>query len=63
MNPPISFFRGAHPVMSCADAQAWEKKFFGDDDAKEWAAMTRAGRDLGAAVLCSAARATTVVTP
>jgi ADP-dependent NAD(P)H-hydrate dehydratase / NAD(P)H-hydrate epimerase len=40
----------AHPILSCADAQAWEKQLFGGDDTKEWIAMSAAGRALGAAV-------------
>ncbi len=42
---------GAHPIMSCADAQAWEHDYFSGDEAKEWAAMSRAGRAVAAATL------------
>ena len=39
------------PILSCADARAWEKKLLAGDEASEWAAMQRAGRAVGAAVL------------
>lgn len=40
-----------HPVLSCADAFAWEQKQLGEDEARAWEAMSNAGRALGAAVL------------
>lgn len=45
---------GAHPVLSCAAAREWEKTLLRGDEAREWAAMTRAGRAVGAAVLADA---------
>jgi hydroxyethylthiazole kinase-like uncharacterized protein yjeF len=39
------------PILICAEASAWEKKLFAGDEAAEWAAMQRAGRAVGAAVL------------
>lgn len=41
----------AHPILSCAEAGTLEKRVLGGDEAKEWAAMQRAGRALAAAVL------------
>lgn len=41
----------AHPILSCAEALAWETGLFGGDEAREWAAMTRAGAAVAAAVL------------
>jgi len=40
----------SHPILSCADAGAWEKKLLLDEPA-EWAAMRRAGRAIAGAVL------------
>ncbi|BET65251.1 NAD(P)H-hydrate dehydratase [Opitutales bacterium ASA1] len=42
---------GARPVLSCADASAFEQGLFGGDPAREWPAMRRAGRAVGRAVL------------
>lgn len=46
MKPPAS-----HPVLSPAEACAWEEAFFAGDESAEWAAMRRAGRAVGEAVL------------
>lgn len=40
----------SHPILSCADAKAFEAVYFGGDEAQEWAAMQRAGRAVAAAV-------------
>jgi len=40
-----------HPILTCAEAMAWEKRLLGDDEEKTWAAMQRAGAGVGAAVL------------
>lgn len=42
---------GAHPVLTCAQARAWEEKVLGGDEAATWSAMTRAGEAVAAAVL------------
>jgi len=42
---------GSHPVLSCAEARAWETGLLGADATQEWRAMTQAGRALAAAVL------------
>jgi hydroxyethylthiazole kinase-like uncharacterized protein yjeF len=39
------------PILNCADASALEKKLSAGDETAEWAAMQRAGRAVGAAVL------------
>jgi NAD(P)H-hydrate epimerase len=49
MNAPPPFH--AHPVLSTDEAKRFEAARFGGDEAKEWAAMNRAGSALGAAVL------------
>jgi NAD(P)H-hydrate epimerase len=41
----------AHPILSCAEAGAWEAKIFGGDEAREWVAMQAAGRGVAEAVL------------
>jgi NAD(P)H-hydrate epimerase len=41
----------AHPILSCDEARALEARLFGGDEAREWPAMQRAGRAVGAAVL------------
>lgn len=41
--------RGAHPILSCEQARAFEAAFFAGDEAREWAAMQAAGRALAAA--------------
>jgi hydroxyethylthiazole kinase-like uncharacterized protein yjeF len=41
----------APPILSCAEAGRFEARFFGGDEAAEWAAMQRAGRAVGAEVL------------
>ena len=42
---------GSHPILTCAEAAAWENKIFDGDETKEWPAMQRAGRAIAAAVL------------
>lgn len=44
----------AHPILSCADAAAWEKRLLRGDESLEWAAMNRAGRAVATAVLADA---------
>jgi ADP-dependent NAD(P)H-hydrate dehydratase / NAD(P)H-hydrate epimerase len=39
-----------HPILSCAEAGALEKKLFAGDEALEWAAMQRAGEGIARAV-------------
>ncbi len=39
--------RGAHPILSCAEAKAFEAEYFGGDETREWAAMQAAGRAVG----------------
>ncbi len=46
MNAPDS-----HPILTSEATRALEAKLFGGDEAKEWAAMQRAGRAVAAAVL------------
>ena len=41
----------AHPVLTCAEAKAFETAFFGADETREWAAMQQAGRAVADAVL------------
>ena len=41
----------AHPILSCDEARALEARLFGGDEDREWPAMQRAGRAVGAAVL------------
>lgn len=41
----------AHPILSCAEAGAWEAKVFGGYEEREWAAMQAAGRGVADAVL------------
>lgn len=41
----------SHPILSCDEARALESRLFGGDEAKEWAAMQRAGRAIAEAVL------------
>jgi len=41
----------AHPILSCEEARAFEARLFGGDETREWPAMQRAGRAVGAAVL------------
>lgn len=41
----------SHPILSCAEAAAFEKTFFAGDEAREWNAMQRAGRAIAAAAL------------
>ena len=43
--------RPAHPILTCAEARAWETRILGDDPEKSWAAMQQAGVALGAAAL------------
>lgn len=46
-----SLLPGAHPVLSCAEALDWERTILGGDPAREWSAMSRAGRAVAAALL------------
>lgn len=41
----------SHPILPCADAGAFELKWFGANEAFEWPAMQQAGRALAGAVL------------
>lgn len=41
----------SHPILSCAEAKAFEAQLFGGDEAREWPAMQRAGHALAAAIL------------
>ena len=40
-----------HPVLTCAEALALEKRLLGGRESAEWAAMKRAGRSIGQGVL------------
>ncbi len=40
-----------HPILTCAEASAWEKQILGDNPELAWAAMGRAGAGVGAAVV------------
>jgi len=40
-----------HPILTCAEAQAWEKEILVNDPEQAWAAMNRAGGGVGAAVV------------
>jgi len=40
-----------HPILTCAEAQAWEKNILGDNPEHAWNAMGRAGAGVGAAVV------------
>jgi NAD(P)H-hydrate epimerase len=42
---------GAFPILSCDEARAFEGKFFGGVEAREWAAMQAAARGVAAGVL------------
>lgn len=42
---------GAHPVLSCEEAKAFEADYFGGDEAREWTAMQQAGCALAEGVL------------
>jgi len=39
------------PILTCADAKAFEAQLFGGDEEQEWAAMRRAGAGVAAAAL------------
>jgi NAD(P)H-hydrate epimerase len=41
---------GSRPILTCDEARALEARVLGGDEAKEWAAMQRAGRAIAAAV-------------
>src|SRR5688572_11979943 len=41
---------GTPPILSCDEAKTLEAKLFAGDEAREWAAMQRAGRAIAAAV-------------
>jgi len=49
--PTKSLLPGAHPVLGCVEAKAWETGLLGADEPLEWSAMTQAGRALAIAVL------------
>jgi len=40
----------SYPILSCEEARAFEAAYWGGDEAREWTAMQRAGRAVGAAV-------------
>jgi NAD(P)H-hydrate epimerase len=44
-------FDVSHPILTCAEAQAWEKQILGDNSELAWAAMSRAGAGVGAAIV------------
>jgi len=46
MKPPLG-----QPILSCAEAQAFERRFFAGDETLEWAAMERAGGAVAAGAL------------
>jgi NAD(P)H-hydrate epimerase len=46
MNPP-----GSDPILSCAAARGFERRYFGGAEAREWAAMEQAGAAVAEAVL------------
>lgn len=52
MNAGLPF---ADPVLTCAEAGAWEETWFAHDETREWAAMNVAARALAAAVEADAA--------
>lgn len=41
----------SHPILSCDEARRFETELFASDEAREWAAMQRAGRAIAAGVL------------
>ena len=43
--------QGAYPILSCAEANAFEDNFFGGDEARVWAAMRGAGRGVAHGIL------------
>ena len=40
-----------HPILSNEASAAWEARLFGQDEAKEWLAMQRAGNALASAIV------------
>jgi len=48
-SPTVTMAPWSHPILSCADAAAFEQRLFAGDEAREWAAMQRAGRAVAAA--------------
>ena len=40
-----------HPILTCKETLALEKEILGDDEAKTWTAMGRAGRGIGDGIL------------
>ena len=42
----MSALPASDPILSCAEARAFEAARFGGDEALEWPAMQRAGRAL-----------------
>lgn len=47
----MSFVIASHPILSCDEARRFEADLFAGDEAREWAAMQRAGRAIAGAVL------------
>ena len=47
MNP----LPGSYPILRCDEARTLETKVLGSDEAREWAALQRAGRAIAAAIL------------
>ncbi len=43
--------KATYPVLSCAEAMEWESGLLGGEEEREWRAMSRAGRAIGAAIL------------
>lgn len=41
----------SHPILSCSQAISWERTLLGHDEEKVWAAMSRAGKGVGLAIL------------
>jgi len=41
----------SHPILTCAEAQAWEKNILGDDPERAWSAMCHAGAGVGASIV------------
>ena len=40
----MAFLPGTHPILDCAAAGSWERECLGGDEAREWAAMRKAGQ-------------------
>jgi NAD(P)H-hydrate epimerase len=41
----------SHPILTCAEARAFEESYLAGDEVREWTAMQRAGRGVAEAVL------------